>query len=64
MKTLILTMILTLITSNVYAKKPTSKRPTTEQRCIQLEKQYRVAKKSKHLSRHRLAEQLWVRCGK
>ena len=64
MKTLTLIILLTLITSNVYAKKPTSKKPTTEQRCIQLEKKYKVAKKSKHLSRHRLAEQLWMRCGK
>lgn len=55
---------MTLITSSVYAKKPIHKKPTTEQRCSQLEKQYRVAKKLKHLSRHKLAEQLWVRCGK
>lgn len=59
MKTLILTMILTLITSNAYAKKP-----TTEQRCNQLEKKYQAAKKSNRLSRHKLAEQLWIRCGK
>lgn len=64
MKTLLLITLMALITGNVYAKKPTSKRLTTEQRCSQLEKQYRIAKKLKHLSRHKLAEQLWIRCGK
>lgn len=64
MKTTIAIIVLAIITSNVYAKKPTSKKPTTEQRCIQLEKKYKAAKKEKLISRHRLAEQLWMRCGK
>jgi len=52
------------MTSNAYAKKPTSKKPTTKQGCTQLEKKYRAAKKTKQLCRHKLAEQLWMRCGK
>jgi len=64
MKTTIAIIVLAIMTSNAYAKKPTSKKPTTKQGCTQLEKKYRAAKKTKQLCRHKLAEQLWMRCGK
>ena len=51
--------ILIAVTNVAFAKTT----PTTKH-CLQLGRQYRHAVRTNNISRHHLAERLWVECGK
>jgi len=54
MKIILLMMVLTLSTTTLAESK----------KCVELQKQYNKAVRTHSPARHRLAERLWVECGK
>jgi hypothetical protein len=58
MRNIITAIILMAISNTSFAKEPTSKH------CLKLNKEYRHAVRTNNPIKHKLAERLWVECGK